>query len=105
VGEIPKSVLVIKWKSGKKEEYRLFDRIRIRLSSLLKTPIKLLVTVVTPEKRGESEKGKEFNSDLQDLVKEDAKERLKKLREKTGQNTQLAMILEEQLAVGIDDFW
>jgi len=49
--ELPDSVLVVKWRSGEVEEYRLFDKMRLRLSSRLKIPIQPVVQMIEPSKR------------------------------------------------------
>merc|ERR1719361_1920597 len=49
--ELPDSILFIEWKDGTVEEFKLFDKLKIQLSSVLKTPITLVTKIIEPHKR------------------------------------------------------
>merc|ERR1712048_451728 len=84
--ELPDSKLYIEWKDGSMEEYVLFDKLRIQLGSVLKTPIDLVTKIIEPHKRAytkavnaatesESEENEDENEDEDiDVEKEGKKE-------------------------------
>jgi len=51
--ELPDSVLVIDWKTGEKEEFKLFSKICVRLSARMRTPIRLETTIIHPSMRNQ----------------------------------------------------
>merc|ERR1712129_591886 len=114
--ELPDSKLYIEWKDGTLEEYVLFDKMRILLSSVLKTPIDLVTKIIPPHKRkyakavnavsGDEDEEEENDEDEQedvDLIDEvDEKEKQMNEKEETPV---VAMSLEAQLKTGTCDYY
>eukprot|EP00485_Elphidium_margaritaceum_P009111 CAMPEP_0202688440 /NCGR_PEP_ID=MMETSP1385-20130828/3959_1 /ASSEMBLY_ACC=CAM_ASM_000861 /TAXON_ID=933848 /ORGANISM="Elphidium margaritaceum" /LENGTH=1425 /DNA_ID=CAMNT_0049343427 /DNA_START=145 /DNA_END=4422 /DNA_ORIENTATION=- len=117
--ELPDCVLLIEWKSGTIEEFKLFQTIRIRLSSVLQQPIRLTTTIIEPRKRkylkaanasalqasDEARNGEEEEDVLQE--NEEEKFDYDGVEEMPGRyhHTPLAMGLEEQLKIGNSDYF
>merc|ERR1712013_750505 len=106
--ELPDSVLVVKWRSGEVEEYRLFDKMRLRLSSRLKIPIQPVVEIIEPSKRRYTraanathilegrEESEEQVVDAEEQEEVEVPEECK---------SPVAMTLDEQRKVGKSDFY
>jgi len=126
--ELPDSLLAIKWEDGTAEEVGLFGKMRVRLSSKLKLPLEVTLEIIEPSKRKYL---KPVNASAIEAVSED-NSNSEELEEKEGDGAQptppaaapgvdvdddivrnaecpdepspVAMTLESQLKVGVDDF-
>jgi len=125
--ELPDSLLVITWKDGTVEEYPVFGKLRIRLSSRLKIPLDTTVCIIEPSKRkyvkaanasainaveemaNEEESESENNAATQSLVVDVNDEEEEHIRNAEVDCPEVmspvAMTLEQQLKVGAADFY
>jgi len=106
--ELPDSVLVVKWRSGEVEEYRLFDKMRLRLSSRLKIPIQPVVEIIEPSKRrytraANAEAVLMEEQEEVEVEVEDGDEEEVEVPEEC--KSPVAMTLDSQLKVGKSDFY
>jgi len=103
--ELPDSVLVFKWRSGEVEEYRLFDKMRLRLSSRLKIPIQPVVEIIEPSKRRYT-RAANAEAVLEGRDEEDEvdEEVVDVIEEPEEAKSPVAMTLDSQLKVGKSDF-
>jgi len=129
--ELPDSRLVVTWRSGDEEEFKLFDKIRIRLSSVLKHPIALVTSIIEPGKRKylkpantdavnplmPEEEEKEDKHAAEEKINKsanavnDENQQKEKARKRRGEEEDvsnvppLAMTLDKQLSVGTSDYF
>merc|ERR1712048_207488 len=97
--ELPDSKLYIEWKDGSMEEYELFEKLRIQLGSVLKTPIDLVTKIIEPHKRAytkavnaATESESEENEDI-DVEKEEKIEHEKEMNAEEEEDIPVAMSL------------
>lgn len=110
---MPDTVLQLKWKDGQsddviEETFRIFDLIRLSITSLLTTPMELYVQIVHPMERElqivhNAQAFKNSSSDRLQMVDGGINE---KMEEKNidASSTVVCIDLKSQLAVGISDF-
>merc|ERR1719361_2221534 len=72
--ELPDSILFIEWKDGTVEEFKLFDKLKIQLSSVLKTPITLVTKVIEPHKRKYTKAVNAGSDESEEVEKEEEEE-------------------------------
>merc|ERR1712087_10808 len=80
--ELPDSILFIEWKDGTVEEFKLFDKLKIQLSSVLETPITLVTKVIEPHKRKYTKAVNAGNDDNEENDDEEAEKEEEEEEEK-----------------------
>ena len=78
--QMPTSLLRIEWRSGKIEVVKLFEKLKVKLYSVLKTPLKIYCKIISPQNRNNN-------------------------NDNSVQGSPIAMTLDEQIKVGTSDFY
>eukprot|EP01084_Bolivina_argentea_P291393 500809_1 len=101
--ELPDSKLIIEWKSGRIEEYNLFDKMRIQITSKLKIPIKPVTKLIEPQNRKHT---KAANADAFNNEEDEEEEDEEDYKTNNDFNAPppVAMTLDSQLKIGTDDY-